>query len=210
MKKQPIRKKRSTRSKMDFYHLYFKRSGLYTFLYKHLFQLIIGLGLLFLLIYLLQNHLPNFEDSLDTIFKKLNMYLILGIFFVSESFLGLIPPDFFIAWCNSFERPYLMVSILAVLSYMGGVISYLIGKGFGKIPKIETFILRKFIRHFNSIKKWGGIMIVFAALFPLPYSAVCIAAGMVRYPFTTFIFLGITRMARFYIYALLIFKALDL
>src|SRR5690606_14762734 len=123
---------------MDFYHLYFKRSGLYSFLYKHLFHLILGLAIIFFLIYLLQNHIPNFEGLLDGVFESLNTYLILGIFFVSESFLGLIPPDFFIAWCKSFEKPFLMVSVLAVLSYLGGIISYFIGKGLGKIPKIEV------------------------------------------------------------------------
>lgn len=146
---------------------------------------------------------------MDIFFKSLNKFWILTVFYVSESLLGLIPPDFFIAWSSSMEKPYEMVTLLALLSYIGGITSYCIGKQLGKIPKVERYVLKKFINHFEIVRKWGGFMIVFSALFPIPYSAACMAAGIIRYPFVPFLLLGLFRFARFYAYAIIIFKALN-
>jgi membrane protein YqaA with SNARE-associated domain len=97
-----------------------------------------------------------------------------------------------------------MVSVLAVLSYVGGVIAYFIGKYIGSQPKIEQWILSKFSKRFKLIQKWGGVLIVFAALFPLPFSSICLVAGAVRFPFKTFLLLGLFRFARFFGYALVL------
>ena len=124
------------------------------------------------------------------------------------SFLGLIPPDFFILWGKQFQNPYAMVGLLAALSYGGGVISYIIGVYIGKLPKVHNWLERKFLNHIDNLRKWGGVLIVFAALFPLPFSPVCAAAGMVRFPVKTFLLLGLFRFLRFFGYALVLFKVL--
>ena len=68
------------------------------------------------------------------------------------------------------------------------------------------WIKKKFIKHFELIRKWGGVLIIFAALFPLPFSAVCIVAGSVRFPLPAFFTLGLFRFIRFFGYALVLFK----
>ena len=52
--------------------------------------------------------------------------LMFSIFFVSEAILGLIPPDIFIMWAAVESSPLTFIFILAVLSYVGGVISFLL------------------------------------------------------------------------------------
>ena len=54
---------------------------------------------------------------------------IFGIFFASESFLGLLPPEIFIAWADQTVHPFGNLALLSLLSYLGGVVSYGIGRG---------------------------------------------------------------------------------
>ncbi|MCB0803730.1 MAG: VTT domain-containing protein, partial [Flavobacteriales bacterium] len=100
---------------------------------------------------------------------------------------------------------YLMVFFLGCLSYLGGVFSYFIGNGIGKLPKVDKWLKKKFVEHFDKIRKWGGVLIIFAALFPLPFSPICMVAGMVRFPLPAFFTLALFRFARFFGYALVLF-----
>ncbi len=99
-----------------------------------------------------------------------------------------------------------MVGLLALLSYLGGVLSYFIGKFIGGLPKIESWIIQRFSKHYDLIRRWGGVLIVFAALFPLPFSPICLIAGAVRFPFVTLIQLGLFRFVRFFLYAFILFS----
>jgi len=192
------------RSRLNIYHHYYKRKGVYTFLWKNSLKITIGFGVIIGAFLVFKEFVPNYNTQLESILNSINTWWALSIFFLSETILGLIPPDLFIIWAKKFAQPYAMVSLLAVLSYVGGVISYFIGKYIGSQPRIEKWILSKFSDHFKLIQKWGGVLIVFAALFPLPFSAICLVAGAVRFPFNTFLILAIFRFVRFFGYALLL------
>lgn len=192
------------RSRLNIYHHYYRRKGVYTFLWKNSLKITIGFAVLIGAFLIFKEYVPNYNSKLETLLDSINTWWALSIFFISEIVLGLIPPDLFIIWSKKFQFPYGMVSILAVLSYVGGVIAYFIGKYIGSQPKIEQWILSKFSKHFKLIQKWGGVLIVFAALFPLPFSSICLVAGAVRFPFKTFLLLGLFRFARFFGYALVL------
>jgi len=192
------------RSRLNIYHHYYKRKGVYTFLWKNSLKITIGFGVIIGAFLIFKEYVPNYNTKLENILNSINTWWALSIFFVSETFLGLIPPDLFIIWAKKFTHPYGIVSLLAVLSYVGGVISYFLGKSIGSQPKIEEWILSKFSKHFKLIQKWGGVLIVFAALFPLPFSSICLVAGAVKFPFKTFLALGLFRFVRFFGYALLL------
>ncbi len=192
------------RSRLNIYHHYYRRKGVYTFLWKNSLKITIGFAVLIGAFLIFKEYVPNYNSKLETLLNSINTWWALSIFFISEIVLGLIPPDLFIIWSKKFQFPYGMVSVLAVLSYVGGVIAYFIGKYIGSQPKIEQWILSKFSKHFKLIQKWGGVLIVFAALFPLPFSSICLVAGAVRFPFKTFLLLGLFRFARFFGYALVL------
>ncbi len=200
--------KRSIKQKGKTYYHFYKRNGAYDFLKKNVLKLVVGLGGLALILYLVKDYLPDLDYYFELMTIKFRPITILLIFLLSESFLGLIPPDFFILWGKQFQNPYAMVGLLAALSYGGGVISYIIGVYIGKLPKVHNWLERKFLNHIDNLRKWGGVLIVFAALFPLPFSPVCAAAGMVRFPVKTFLLLGLFRFLRFFGYALVLFKVL--
>ncbi len=192
------------RSRLNIYHHYYRRKGVYTFLWKNSLKITIGFAVLIGAFLIFKEYVPNYNSKLETLLNSINTWWALSIFFISEIVLGLIPPDLFIIWSKKFQFPYGMVSVLAVLSYVGGVIAYFIGKYIGSQPKIEQWILSKFSKRFKLIQKWGGVLIVFAALFPLPFSSICLVAGAVRFPFKTFLLLGLFRFARFFGYALVL------
>lgn len=197
---------RRKKSRINIYHHYYKRKGVYTFLWKNSLKIVLIFSLLIAGFLLFKNQIPDYDVKLELILNSINTWGALSIFFASETILGLIPPDLFIIWSKKFSVPYLMVTLLALLSYVGGVLAYFIGKYIGNQPKVEQWIMTKFYKHFTLIQKWGGVLIVFAALFPLPFSTICLVAGAVRFPFNTFLLLGLFRFVRFFAYAIILFS----
>ena len=99
----------------------------------------------------------------------------MSVFFISESFLGLIPPELFIAWASKSPHPFFNVFILATISYLGGVVSYIIGGYLFLIPFVKNFIVSLFTKHIINMRKWGGFFIVLGALTPVPHSLVSLS-----------------------------------
>lgn len=206
MKKGVSQTNRSFWHKMKLYQVYYRRTGLYPFLIKHTIRVLIGIGLLVIGLLALNKYVINVDDAMQAFFSNFSDAAILSFFTLSEIVLGLVPPDLFIVWAGGKENPYSFLLLLAFLSYGAGMFAYLIGKYIGKIHRIQKYIQHKFLAHFDMIRKWGGFVVIFAALFPLPFSPVCMTAGMVRYPFPLLALFGLTRFARYYIYAAALFN----
>ena len=194
----------------DQYHNYYKRTGFYKFILKNLFWLILSVGILIAIIVLVQSYLTDFDTLFKSVLKNMNLVYVFLFFFISESFLGLIPPDIFILWTKTLAHPYLNVSLLAGLSYIGGINSYFLGKLVQKIPRIKTYIIKKEEEHYKGIKRWGSWVIIIAALFPLPFAIVCILSGMVDFPVKRFLLITLTRIIRFFIFAFLLYGFIHL
>lgn len=131
---------------------------------------------------------------------------ILLIFLLSETFLGLVPPEIFIAWSHKMPQPIVYLTLLATMSYIGGVFSYFIGKWILTIPKVFEYVEEKMSMHLRHIRRWGGFLIVVGALLPIPYSMTCMAAGIINYRFVNLLLFGLLRFVRFYLYAIAIFS----
>jgi hypothetical protein len=56
---------------------------------------------------LIAKHLFDFERIFGSITKNFSDAYVLLIFFISESFLGMIPPDIFMIWLQSSNRHFL-------------------------------------------------------------------------------------------------------
>lgn len=190
------------------YHRFFRKTGFYQFIFRNSIKIILILAALVGIIIYIEQHVIDFDELFQIVLARIDTMYIFAIFFISESVLGLIPPDFFIVWAGSFENPYLAISLLAVLSYLGGIISHRIGYGISFHPKINRYITSRFDQHYRHIKKWGAVFIIIAAMFPLPYAIISIIAGILRYPFEMFVFVSLSRIARFYIYAYLFFSVI--
>lgn len=197
------------RQRINVYHNYFRRSGMYRFIGINLIKLIISLIIIGGIFILAEKYLIDFNAIFDYLFEHVNRPIIFIVFFISEIFLGLLPPDLFIAWTHSCNIPWLGVATLSLSSYTASYFTYKIGFNIRKIPYVNRLIERKYQKYFIQIKKFGGLVIVFAALFPLPYSPIVLIAGILRYPFKNFMLLAIFRIVRFFIFAAFIYWGLN-
>ncbi len=190
-------------------HNYYQRTGFYMFIWESLkkafFPVIIAIiGLL-----LFNKYVYNINGGLQTMTETFSRTSLLITFFISEIILGLIPPEVFIAWSKKTSSPILTVSILATLSYLGGILAYYLGKTSLNISTVKEYLEVKMAKHLRNTKKWGGFLILVGALFPLPFAISCLTAGMIRYPVKNVILFGLFRFVRFAIYAWAIFSVVS-
>jgi len=160
---------------------------------------------------LIGKHLIDINAVFKFITDHLSDSLVFIVFMISESFLGMIPPDLFVIWSAKFNSPFLFLAIFGVLSYIGGAISYLIGYWLSKRPKIKAYSERVLDRYIKMVRKWGGAFIIIAALFPFsPFSMVVIAVSLLKYPFKLYLLFGISRIIRFVAQGVLYLSVLNL
>jgi len=207
------KKKRTFLKTLEIYHNYYKKTGLYKFLGINLLKMTLILAGIVILILLL-DQVVDFkaqQDKLQNFVQKHNPLFVFTFFLGSESFMGLIPPDIFIVWTKAKfpEHAYWVVGLLGTISYIGGINAYFLGVLIRRFPKVERYVQNKYSDNFELIQKWGGIVVIMAALFPLPYATISTIAGIVNYPFKSFLIYGLTRYIRFFLYAMAIFGALD-
>lgn len=198
---------KSEKSKLQLLHQYYSYTGFYTFVWgaiKKALPYIIGAVLAIYVI----NYFFDIEAGLIKLTETLPSYGVLSFFFVSETLLGLIPPEIFIAWSGKMPGPWFYLSLLGILSYAGGLLSYWMGRTITKIPSVHNYLELKMEKQLKNSKKWGGFLIIVGALLPLPFSISCIAAGIIKFPFKNVILYGSLRLLRFAIYGLIIFNVL--
>jgi len=173
--------------------------------------LIFGVYVLIIIVaFLIGKYLVDFNHLFQSLINRHSDRFVILLFFVSESFTGMVPVDLFVIWTQKFERPLPYLALLGILSYAGGVISYGIGRWISRWPKIKAFTERQLERYTEFIRKWGGAFIVIAALFPFtPFSLVVIAIAMFKYPFRLFLLFALARLVRFVIQGVFFFNLLN-
>lgn len=200
---------KTKKSRFKLLHQYYSYTGFYRFIGLSLKKSIIPVALFIGVLLGVHYFVIDINTALTTITETFSTISVLAVFFLSESILGLIPPEIFIAWSKKLPQPILYLSILALLSYLGGVISYITGLSITRIPKVRYAIENKLAKHIKNTRKWGGFLIVVGALFPIPFAITSIAAGFIRYEFKNYLLFGLLRFARFYLYAIAIFKVVQ-
>ena len=196
---------KTTIKRLPTYHIYYRRSGFYNFLWKTIINLFIIIGGLVGIFLLIDYYVIDFNELFNDKLAQVNKAYIYGIFFLSETLFGMLPPDFFIAWSEHEAYPLLALSFLALLSYLGGAAAFGLGKVMRKVPVIKRIIEEKLENQAKFVRKWGVLFVIVAALLPLPYATVSMAAGAIEFPFWRYAFWGLTRFLRFYGYAVFIF-----
>ncbi len=198
-----------TSEKIRHLHEHHRSSGFYRLVGRHLGKLFGILVILVPAFLLLKPYLAVYQDGLQLlIHEQLQPLSVFAVFFVSESILGLIPPDLFMLWAKARfpEMPYLMVGALAVTSYLAGIVAYGLGRAMEHLPSIHNYMFKYHAATVEFIRQWGGAFILVAALLPIPYAMASTIAGLIRFPLKTYLLFGLARILRFYIYAAAIFS----
>ena len=193
------------KSRLELLHQYYKYTGFYDFLGGSLKKALTPLVLFLIILAGIHFFVIDLNTLLIKMTNTFPTFWVLAVFFVSETILGLIPPEIFIAWSDKMPDPVLYLSLLAVLSYTGGIVSYFIGKASTRIPAVHDYLEVKMAKHLKNARKWGGFLIVVGAILPVPFAISSLAAGMIRYPFINYLLFGLVRFLRFAIYGAAIF-----
>jgi len=197
---------KSNKPRLKLLHQYYRYTGFYSFVGSSLAKAALPIALFVGALFLLDAFVIDFNALFVEITETYPPSKILSVFFTSESFLGLIPPEIFIAWSHKTPSPIFYLTMLALLSYLGGIVSFFIGRVILKIPFVYQHLEVKMKKHLNNIRKWGGFLIVVGALLPIPFSITSIAAGTINYKFKNYLLYGSLRFLRFYIFAIAIFN----
>jgi len=186
------------------------KKGVYGYMWKTGLKIILIYLAVMIPAILISKYLLDFNAIFDFITTRFKDWTVLTVFFISEVFLGMIPPDFFVIWSSKFNSPLLYLSILGVLSYAGGAVAYYIGVLLLKRKRIKEYSQRVFCKYIGMVRKWGGAFIVISALFPFsPFSIVVIAVSLFKYPFKLYLLFGLARIARFLIQGFFYIGVLD-
>ena len=198
-------------SRVKEWFIHYKERGLFRYVGRNVLMIIVLYVIFIFLVFLIGKYLVDFNCLFQGIFDTLSDRFVIILFFVSESFAGLIPVDLFVIWTQKFDRPVPYLALLGILSYCSGVISYQIGRWISRWPKVKAYTEKKLTNYIDFIKKWGGAFIVIAALFPFtPFSLVVISVTMLKYPFKRFLLFALVRLVRFVIQGVLFFDILNM
>jgi len=185
---------------------YYKITKFYSFLKDTAFKGGAVIVIFVLLLVGLELFVLDFNSLLNNLVATYSPPIVFLFFLVSETILGIIPPEVFIAWASKSATPWLFLFVLATISYIGGIISYFIGNRLFLIPAIKNYIENKIAKHIVNLRKWGGLFVLLGAISPIPHALVSLASGLIKYNFKQYLLWSLFRYARFAIYALIIFQ----
>jgi membrane protein YqaA with SNARE-associated domain len=150
----------------------------------------------------------TFHKDIDALQDK--PVILFLVFFASEVLFGLVPPEFFmLVWILhkvSLSKFVVNLIVLTVISYLAGVIGYLIGSNFSKTTIYKKLYVRYLMQYDSQLKRYGVFLVIVAAVTPIPYSATCMLAGSVGLPFKRFLIIGIFRVVRFAAYGYMVWS----
>ena len=137
-------------------------------------------------------------------------FFVFTLFFMSEVILGIIPPELFMIWAIS-SKPlgsYLFyVVTFSFLSYIAGFTAFLFGKYLHNTWLYE-FMKKNIIgKYERKISAFGWLVIVVAAITPLPFSATCAVVGAVGFDRKKYLIYSLARFIRYAIYGFFIWLA---
>ncbi len=202
----PGDRKTEKKSRLELLHQYYKYTGFYKFLGNSLKKALTPLVVFVAVLVGIHYFVIDINDLLVKMTNTFPPFWVLTVFFISESVLGLIPPEIFIAWSDKMPDPILYLSLIAILSYAGGIISYFTGRAATRIPSVHEYLEVKMAKHLKNARKWGGFLIVVGAVLPVPFAVSSLAAGMIKYPFISYLLFGLLRFVRFAVYGAAIFN----
>jgi membrane protein YqaA with SNARE-associated domain len=178
-------------------------------LVKNLLRGLVGFLIIISLFLLFEDYIVEvFEEHKAVI--RANTPLMYSIYTLSEIVFGLLPPELFMLIWVSSKVSLVEYSVnliyLTIISYAAGVLGYFIGKYFSKTPLYKK-LGEKYIKPYeNQLKRFGGYLVFVGAVTPVPFSATCMLAGSINYPFKTFLLISIARVFRFAVYGWLVWS----
>ncbi len=191
---------------MRLQHLIMQRKGGYTFIKANVTKLILSITIILLSFYFFDTYILDIDSAAAWATRLLSPFGLISLFFFSEISIGFITPELLIVWADETLKPTWMLILLASLSYVAGILGYFLGQFWRTRAFVRNFILERYRETFIQLNRFGGLLIILAALTPLPYPIVSQLSGVNNYPFHKFALLTLARFLRFAIYGALLYK----
>ncbi len=191
---------------MKLQHLIMQRKGGYTFIKANVTKLILSITIILLSFYFFDTYILDIDSAAAWATRLLSPFGLISLFFFSEISIGFITPELLIVWADETLKPTWMLILLASLSYVAGILGYFLGQFWRTRAFVRNFILERYRETFIQLNRFGGLLIILAALTPLPYPIVSQLSGVNNYPFHKFALLTLARFLRFAIYGALLYK----
>ena len=187
-------------------HLLMQRNGGYTFIRANVLKLVASIGVILLLLFLFDRYVIDLSAAAEWATSFFSPGGLIGLFFLSEVSIGFITPELLIVWADETLKPRWMLTLLALLSYSAGIVGYFMGQFWRTRALVRNLLLDRYTQTFEQLNRFGGLLIVLAALTPLPYPIVSQLSGMNNYPFKKFALLTLVRFLRFALYGALLYN----
>lgn len=149
----------------------------------------------------------NPEAWLESFYTKPGIIYL--IYFTSEFFFGIIPPELFMIWAinkSDTAHYFLNLGFFASVSYAMGYATFLIGKFLYKRVTFRYFRMKFLKESWPLLRKYGLFLIIVAALTPVPWAAVSLLVGSAGYPSKYYLRYALFRLVRFAVYGYIIFQ----
>ena len=135
-------------------------------------------------------------------------WLMFLIFLVSETLVGILPPELFMIWTK--DDPAILyewvIIAMTILSLTAGWINFYFGYVISEMSYFQRFFGKRIEKYKKRFEEYGGGIIVVAALTPLPFSLISLITGSLAYPRKKYLLYSSFRILRFVIYGLIIWN----
>ncbi|MFV0553690.1 MAG: hypothetical protein ACK5LR_03190 [Mangrovibacterium sp.] len=178
-----------------------------TFLIRNLLKAFLYFAILVGLYLLAQKYViaSNKEAWKTYLYARTPLVYLSYVF--SEVFFGIVPPEIYMKWALHKQGGlsyWQDVSLFAVISYGAGVLAFYVGRGLKRLLMFR-FLSRKALKNlWTPFRKFGSVLIVAAALTPLPWALVAILVGTTDYNIKRYLYFALFRLLRFAVYGYLL------
>jgi membrane protein YqaA with SNARE-associated domain len=136
--------------------------------------------------------------------------VVYAIYSISELAFGIIPPEIFFIWAstaNPLDAYAGHIFLMSIISYLAGVIGFLVGKNLYNTRIFQTIEKRFLIQYRPLIRVYGTFMVIVAAITPIPFSGISMLVGTVGFGWKKYLLAALSRFGRYFVYAILIWEA---
>lgn len=180
------------------------------FILKYSLRALLSLAILFAGLYLFK--ILYFDHNPDYWIERFyrNPLVIYLIYIGSEVFFGIFPPELFMFWAikaGSTLAYVFNIIFFGTVSMGAGHLAYWIGRYLRKRVG-KSITKKKFVsKYLPTVRKFGGVLIVVAALTPLPWSTISLVMGVVEYNYKRFSYYALSRVLRFVVNGFLVYHS---
>lgn len=131
----------------------------------------------------------------------------------SEIFFGILPPELYMKWAlhkQGVLNYWQDVTLFAFISYGAGILAFYSGRWL-RGSRLFRYSSRKALKDlWPKFRKYGSVLIITAAMTPLPWALVSMLVGTTDYKIKRYLLFALSRLLRYAIYGYVVYHSIDI